>query len=113
MIAVGQAVRRCNRGAQSIDVRYAPIVLNKSVFGGGWRRGRMRTSGLGRVYPVIAGWVIGIILAILRRFWAVAARRNSYFAPFGPLRRRRLSFRMRLKCANSISIFFRSRREGG
>src|SRR3546814_13119494 len=77
MIAVGQAVRRCNRGAQSIDVRYAPIVLNKSVFGGGWRRGRMRTSGLGRVYPVIAGWVIGIILAILRRFWAVAARRKD------------------------------------
>src|SRR6187399_1263901 len=54
---------------------------------------------------------IGISLAILRRFWAVAARRNSSLAPFGPRRRRRSSFRMRLRCANNISTFFRCLRE--
>ena len=54
---------------------------------------------------------IGINLASLRRFWAVAARRNSSRAPFGPRSRSRSSLRMRLRCANSISIFLRSRRD--
>ena len=54
---------------------------------------------------------IGISMASLRRFWAVAARRNSSRAPFGPRSRSRSSFRMRLRWANSISTFFRSRRE--
>jgi hypothetical protein len=62
-------------------------------------------------HPGVAGCGIGISLASLRKFWAVAARRNSSLAPFGPLRRRRSSFRMRLRWAKSISIFFRSRRE--
>src|SRR5690606_30832970 len=39
----------------------------------------------------------GIILAILRRFWAAAARWNSSFAPLGPRRRKRSSLRMRLR----------------
>src|SRR6516164_8933599 len=47
----------------------------------------------------------------IRRFWAVAARMNSSRAPFGPRKRKRSSLRMRLRCANSISIFLRSRRE--
>ena len=54
---------------------------------------------------------IGISLASLRRFWAVAARWNSSRAPFGPRNRSRSSFRMRLRWANSISTFFRWRRE--
>jgi hypothetical protein len=43
------------------------------------------------------------------RFWALAARRNSSSAPFGPLKRRRARRRIRLRCANSISTFFRRR----
>ncbi len=50
-------------------------------------------------------------LAILRRFWAVAARRNSSLAPFGPRRRNRSGLRIRLRWANSISTFFRCRRD--
>lgn len=63
--------------------------------------------------PQIAGVSAGagISLASLRRFWAVAARWNSSRAPFGPHNRTRSGFRMRLRWANSISIFLRSRRE--
>jgi hypothetical protein len=53
----------------------------------------------------------GINFASFLRFWAVAARRNSSRAPFGPRSRGRSSLRMRLRCANSISIFLRIRRE--
>ena len=47
----------------------------------------------------------GKILASFRRFWAVAARRNSSFAPHGPRNRSRPKPRMRLRCAKSISTF--------
>src|SRR5271168_4196216 len=53
----------------------------------------------------------GSSLASFLRFWAVAAKRNSSRAPFGPRSRNRSSLRMRLRCANSISTFFRSRHE--
>ena len=53
----------------------------------------------------------GKTLASLRRFWAVAARRNSSFAPHGPRNRNRPNPRMRLRWAKSISTFFRSRIE--
>ena len=59
-------------------------------------------------FPARSG--TGISFAIFRRFWAVAARRNSSRAPFGPRSRSRPSLRKRLRCANSISTFFRSRR---
>ena len=49
--------------------------------------------------------------AIRRRFWAVAASRNSSCAPLNPLSRSRSSFRMRLRWANSISTFFLSLRD--
>jgi hypothetical protein len=52
---------------------------------------------------------IGINFASFRRFWAVAARRNSSLAPLGPRRRSRSSRRMRLRWAKSISTFFRRR----
>lgn len=51
---------------------------------------------------------LGTSLASLRRFWAVAAIRNSSLAPFGPLRRNRSSLSMRLRWANSISTFLRA-----
>ena len=41
----------------------------------------------------------------------MAARTNSSWAPRGPRSRSRPSFRMRFKCANRISIFFRSCRD--
>ena len=46
-----------------------------------------------------------------RRFWAMAARTNSSWAPRGPRSLSRPSLRMRFKCANRISIFLRSRRD--
>ncbi len=54
---------------------------------------------------------IGISLASLRRFWAVAARRNSSRAPFGPRSRSRSSLRMRLRCAEQHLDLLRSRRD--
>ena len=50
----------------------------------------------------------GKSFASLRRFWAVAARRNSSFAPQGPRNRSRPRPRMRLRWAKSISTFFLS-----
>ena len=50
----------------------------------------------------------GRSLAILRRFWAVAARRNSSFAPHGPRNRSRFRPKIRLRWAKSISTFFLS-----
>src|SRR2546422_8269326 len=50
-------------------------------------------------------------LARRRRFCAMAASVNSSCAPHGPRSRRRPSFRMRLRWANSISTRLRSRRD--
>ena len=47
-------------------------------------------------------------LASLRRFWVVAARRNSSFSPFGPCNRSQPSPRMRLRWAKSISTLSRN-----
>jgi hypothetical protein len=60
-----------------------------------------------------AGWRFGagISLANFRRFWAVAARRNSLRAPLGPRNRSRSSFKMRLRWASNISTFLRRRRD--
>lgn len=55
----------------------------------------------------------GISFASLQRFWAVAARRNSSRAPVGPRNRRRSSLRIRLRRANSLLAFLRSRRDRG
>jgi hypothetical protein len=63
----------------------------------------MRASGFARLY-VGFRVCIGTSLAILRRFWVVAARVNSSRAPFGPRNRSRSSLRMRLRCANSVSL---------
>lgn len=43
-----------------------------------------------------------------RRFWAVAASRNSYDAPVSPRNRKRRQLKFRLRCANTISAFLRS-----
>ncbi len=49
----------------------------------------------------------GLNRARRRRFCAVAASRNSSFAPHGPRSRKRPSRNMRLRWANNISTFFR------
>ena len=51
---------------------------------------------------------VGTSFASFLRFWAVAASRNSSRAPLGPRSRNRPSRRIRLRCANSISMRLRS-----
>src|SRR5208283_844300 len=70
---------------------------------------RFRPSGECSNPPLGGGWLAS--LASFRRFCAMAASVNSSLAPQGPRNRSLLSLRMRLRCANSISIFFRSRRD--
>ena len=50
-------------------------------------------------------------LARRRKFCAIAASRNSSRAPVMPRKRNRSIFRIRLRCAKSISTFLRSRRD--
>src|SRR5215469_8397255 len=78
--------------------------------------GRCRLGAASEVDEGVApqtgiGSAAGTSVASFRRFWAVAARWNSSRAPLGPRSRSRSSFRMRLRCANSISTFLRWRRE--
>ena len=79
--------------------------------GSGSSGGPLSAARGGRRYAPIAASSppVGLKRARRLRFWAVAARRNSSLAPFGPLRRRRASRRIRLRWANSISTFFRRR----
>ena len=59
--------------------------------------------------PSVLGFVrCGNDLRQFREVLAVAARRNSSFAPHGPLSRSLPRPGMRLRCANSISTFFSS-----
>lgn len=81
-----------------------------------WKNTRSRVQNLGardrrrhHCCQALRGFCgAGRSLASLRRFWAVAARRNSSFAPHGPRSRSLPRPRMRLRCANSISTFFLS-----
>src|SRR5262249_19101342 len=78
--------------------------------------GRCRLGAASEVDEGVApqtgiGRAAGTSVASFRRFWAVAARWNSSRAPLGPRSRSRSSFKMRLRCANSISTFLRWRRE--
>jgi hypothetical protein len=88
------------------------IPLNKSDSNRVGTHALVRSGGRNVPLCFQAGWRfgIGISFASFRRFWAVAARRNSSRAPFGPLSLSRSSLRMRLRWANSISTFLRSRR---
>jgi hypothetical protein len=61
----------------------------------GTRRSCVHSRGTGFPGSQSARLGIGISLASFRRFWAVAARRNSSRAPFGPLSLSRSSLRMR------------------
>ncbi len=67
----------------------------------------------GRIAPPYAGCGtgMGMSFASFLRFWAVAARWNSSRAPDGPRNRSRSRRKMRFKCANSISTFFRRFRD--
>src|SRR3977135_713161 len=79
-------------------------LMTDSVEEVGWRIGVDRAVVLGaRLIVGLTnsqaglGFGIGTSFASLRRFWAVAARRNSSRAPFGPRKRSRSSLRMRLR----------------
>jgi hypothetical protein len=66
-------------------------------------------SGRRYVANISGSMLTGLKRASRLRFWAVAASRNSSLAPFGPLRRKRVTRRIRLRWANNISTFFRRR----
>lgn len=87
-----------------------PILLENSVFLA--RKVRFQTGRKRLSFQALRTCCgAGKILASFLRFWALAARRNSSFAPHGPRNRRRPSPRIRFKCAKSISTFFRKRIE--
>ena len=75
-----------------------PYSVEEVAAGPDWRPSRIAGARLRDPDQAIARPGIGLILASLRRFWAAAARWNSSFAPLGPRRRKRSSFRMRLRC---------------
>ena len=99
--AVTAAMSACARNHITRGDRFCPIPLKKSG------------AGAHRLDTVVSATPpqAGTRRAILRRFCAVAARRNSSFAPRGPRNRRRSSFKIRFRCANAISTFFRCRRD--
>jgi hypothetical protein len=86
---------------------FAPILLKKSDDTDGGAASLdpgLTLGGAAAAAQAGAGAGTGISFAIFRRFWAVATRWNSSRAPLGPSSRSRWSFRIRLRCANSISI---------
>lgn len=92
---------------------YWPIVLKNSSAPA--RSGRLGVDCSGFLYRsrrARRGWSLHTVAgasqrAILRRFCAAAAIKNSSRAPLMPRSRSRSSFNMRFRWANSISTFFR------
>jgi hypothetical protein len=75
-------------------VKYSPDGESSPCFGDGSEGlfGRRLGRHPGRYAASITGSIfIDLSRASRLRFWAVAARRNSSLAPFGPLNRRRVS----------------------
>jgi hypothetical protein len=105
-------------------VRFVPILLQKSVGCDGRSTFSFGAAGLDpppltpsaqlqryAMHRASAGGGRAASAASRRRFWAIAARSNSSWAPLGPRSLSRPSLRMRFKCANRISIFLRIRQE--
>ncbi len=99
-----------NRALIIADLRIAPMSLKKSVLEGGDITARVGRAASPSQAAMACG-AFGRSLASFLRFCAAAARWNSSRAPFGPRSRSRSSLRMRFRWANSISTFFRCRRE--
>jgi hypothetical protein len=82
------------------NVRLTSILLKNPLF---WRQHLGFVALSARQIPGSSPHVAkmgagrGMSFANLRRFWAVAAKRNSSLAPLGPRRRNRSSLRMRLR----------------
>ena len=97
-------------GRTLVDVRFEPILWKNTVL-----LAQKVLSNSSREHLFYQAFCIccgaGRILASLRRFWAVAASKNSSFAPFGPRNRSLPNPRIRLRWAKSISTFFLSRIE--
>jgi len=87
-------------GSESVKVGKPPDSVEEGCF----RVLRQRGSAVATMFVsatslqvAAIGGGIGISLASLRRFWAVAARWNSSRAPLGPRSRSRSSFRIRFR----------------
>jgi hypothetical protein len=86
-----RSVARCNRALRTLLWVDSVEEVRKQI--GVHRTVRRRASSIARLGGSHAGFGlgIGISFASLRRFWAVAARRNSSRAPLGPRKRSRSS----------------------
>src|ERR1700722_19688202 len=101
--AHGSAPGRCQLLADTVEkaVKYSLLGGEARSLSGEWLQGlfrRLPGPPSGRYAASICGSIlIGLKRASRLRFWAVAARRNSSLAPFGPLKRRRARPRIRLR----------------
>jgi hypothetical protein len=110
MSAYGRFCCRSRRsGERGIAASFLKPSIAPALFGGGGIGSDTRNAYAAQAAAIGGGRTIS--LASRRRFCAMAASVNSSCAPRGPRNRRRPSFRMRFKCANSISTRFRSRRD--
>ena len=79
---------------------FTSILLKNPLFWrSAWDFGALSARRIPASSPHVANTGVGrgMSFANFRRFWAVAANRNSSLAPFGPLRRNRPSLSMRLR----------------
>jgi hypothetical protein len=75
--------------------------------------GQLRTSGASPLHMAKTGVGRGISFASFRRFWAVAANRNSSLAPLGPRRRNPSSLMMRFQVSKKhLDLFSLTTRNG-
>ena len=86
-------LRFCNGRFTSILLKN-PLLWRQHLGFGALSERQIRASSP-QVAKIGAG--SGMRFASFRRFWAVAAKRNSSLAPLGPRRRNRSSLRMRLR----------------
>ena len=84
------------RGPLNVDFVEEPCLKASAMFVSE-RRLPAKQNGTSSPHRAKAGSRKGMSFASFRRFWAVAANRNSSFAPLGPRRRNRPSLRMRLR----------------
>jgi hypothetical protein len=94
------AVRRRCDGSRWAPAMESYFVEKTPFVGDRDMRERRLSAGQSRTSPphvATTGAGKGMSFASFRRFWAVAANRNSSFAPLGPRRRNRSSPRMRFR----------------
>ena len=88
-------LRDRDRNVRSTSILLKNPLLWRQHLGFGALSARQIPASAPHVAKIGAG--SGMSFASFRRFWAVAAKRNSSLAPFGPRRRNRPSLRMRFR----------------